>query len=139
MVSEYWICQSGFQMVWCQKWTDIVHKSCKRDPCVRYSNGLDVHVFGQTIQNPDTKLSLLGSYTPVLVPHSLFKLTNMKVKVSKPTNMNLNQTHEHECCNTAEHNLIGFLEKQDLNTVVKICKAVCGLHPVVFQIQTILY
>ena len=44
---------------------------------------------------------MLGSYTPVSVPHSLFKLTNMKV--SKPTNMNLNQTHEHECCNTAEH------------------------------------
>ena len=35
----------------------------------------------------------LGSYTPVSVPHSLFKLTNMKVsklmnmKVIKPTNM----------------------------------------------------
>ena len=28
---------------------------------------------------------LLGSYTPVSVPHSLFRLTNMKV--SKPTNM----------------------------------------------------
>ena len=37
---------------------------------------------------------LLGSYTPVSVPHSLFRLTNMRV--SKQTNMNLHQTHQHE-------------------------------------------
>ena len=37
---------------------------------------------------------LLGSYTPVSVPHSLSRLTNLKV--SKPTNMNLVQTDQHE-------------------------------------------
>ena len=39
-------------------------------------------------------MDLLGSYTPVSVPHSVSRLTNMKV--SKPTNMKVNYTHQHE-------------------------------------------
>ena len=37
---------------------------------------------------------LVGSYNSLLVPHSLFKLTNMTV--SKPTNMKVDYTHQHE-------------------------------------------
>ena len=37
---------------------------------------------------------LLGSYTPVSVPYSPFRLTNMKV--STPTNMKVDYTHQHD-------------------------------------------
>ena len=36
---------------------------------------------------------VLGIYTPISVPYSLFKLTNMTV--SKPTNMMVDYTHQH--------------------------------------------
>ena len=44
--------------------------------------------------NKYTKCTLLGSYTPVSVLHSFSRLTNMKV--SKPTNMKVDYTQQHE-------------------------------------------
>ena len=81
---------------------------------------------------------LLGSYTPVSVPHSLFRLTNMRV--SKQTNMNLHQTHQHEPLLDRRTWSTSVTQPPMYCTVCMLCpRSLCYHEPCTFRVIRLLW